>query len=277
MTKFDKTHLSISSGLRTGMIHRDYIAHCFRWEFAAKFSRYRSEPFPKNPTILDIGCGKDLPYYSVLCGNSHGNKPTHYYGVDLNKVALPENRKSSPIPSTLFSETNFLDLTEEQVPGVTQITSFEVLEHCPAAAVRPILKHALKLAPEATFLLSTPVWNRKYAARNHCNEMTRDAFGYLLEEVGFAIERNYGTFGDQAPILDALDGEAKKLAKKLFEYHHKEVVANMFAPLYPELARNNFWVLTKADDSYTRKFTSPGTEPWASGNDWRELLNDKTI
>ena len=65
---FDKSHLSIGNAHDTGVIHKDYIAHCHRWNYVIKYlerrdPKYNGDMRFKHTSILDIGCGKDLMLY----------------------------------------------------------------------------------------------------------------------------------------------------------------------------------------------------------------------
>ena len=96
----------------------------------------------------------------------------------------------------MVPNTNFLELKKEDLMPITSAVSFEVFEHMNASYVKQFLKHAHEITTKnAEFLFSTPVWDPKVgAAKNHLNEMTREAFGYLLEKSGYTIVKNFGTF-----------------------------------------------------------------------------------
>ena len=265
---FDKSHISISTKLRDGDVHSDYLAHCFRWSFAVNHIGKKTSG--KKHTVLDFGCGQDIPLYCVIAANGGYNTLEHYYGVDLNKITVPSNRVGTRLGRTLMENTNILDVTKEMVSDVTTVTSFEVFEHCPPEFVEPILKHLHSLADdEATFIYSTPTYKHKVgAAKNHINEMTRDCFGWLLEETGHTVVENYGTFGSQQDYKKHLTECEMEMFNKLNKYHSAGVISNIFAPLYPQYARNNIWVCKKRKDGDERLFPTAGQSPRSQNGYW---------
>lgn len=218
--------MSLDLAEERGLIHRDYIAHCFRWSHVAKFlnqgHRY------KDAVVLDAGCGKEMPLAKLLYVNKMS--PRYYCGVDANKFDIPEMLVGKKIPINVWSETDFCALEPEDVgldigapsdgkaPEISQfaddgrwftatgrvlelpnvLTCFEVLEHCAPAICRRMLQHFLELtSQDCHYFISTPCWNGS-AAENHVNEMTFGALGSLLEDLGFKVEGVYGTFASIA-------------------------------------------------------------------------------
>jgi 2-polyprenyl-3-methyl-5-hydroxy-6-metoxy-1,4-benzoquinol methylase len=249
MHVFDKTSLSIEQALKTGLVHKDYIAHCHRWAHVVKHleqrdRRYNNDHRFEHAIILDIGCGKDLMLYKILASNRMANSGCHYTGIDINKINNPfEHRKNPPM---IFAETNFLDVQRLETPP-TVIVCFEVVEHMPRDASLAILQHAYTLAAnDAVFFLSTPVRNEKWGiAKNHMNEMTREELKEQIDASGWVVRENYGTFSNRADLYGKLTPEHKVVYDQLGSYYCGDVIATIFAPLYPEHARNNVWVLTK--------------------------------
>ena len=270
---FDKTHLSIANGLKTSCIHRDYITHCFRWSFTA--NRCGNKPINKSKRkILDFGCGKDIPLLDTFMSSRLSQCFEKYVGVDLNKISIPSHRqgvfKNDKFDCRIYQNTNIMDMTREELGEVNTITSFEVFEHCPPEFVAPILTHLHSLnAEDGEFIYSTPLFNGK-AAKNHVNEMTRDCFGWLLEETGHTIIENYGTFGSQRDYKPLLTEAELAMVEKLQAYHCPDVLSNFIAPLYPEAARNNLWVCVKRKAGDSRLFPTPGLMPRSQNGFWDE-------
>lgn len=277
--KFDTTDLSISNGLKEHGVtdlHRDYIAHCFRWSFAAH--RVRRKINGRKRRVLDFGCGKHAPFIDTLWHSRSALYMENYIGVDLNvinprqaRLKFFENREEI----NLWGETNILDVTSDMTGRIDMVTSFEVLEHCPPETMVPILTHLKDLATDdAEFIYSTPCYSpTRGAAKNHINEMTHEMFGWLLEECGYAIVENYGTFGNRSEYVPHMTEEHKKIFDELSKYHHMSVIANFIAPLYPQYARNNVWVLRKRDLADERKFPTKGPTPYAQHDYWAESDN----
>jgi hypothetical protein len=281
----DKTHLSIDQAETRGFLHRDYIAHCHRWTYVVKYLHLKARY--KTARILDIGCGRDLPLARTLFTNRMAVE--QYVGLDANKDGAFVDFNFGKMDTIWYGGKEFpqaigmddvitetiykIDDDEYELPNL--ITSFEVLEHVEPAQCRAMIEAMFyMLAEDGVVICSTPVWDSKVgAAKNHLNEMTRDALGAVFEDVGFAVEENFGTFAsikDYKPYLT--DAEAKIL-ERLREYYDTNVLATIFAPMYPEYSRNNLWVLSRADANYKRKFPELNEVegPWTSSDKWEEL------
>ena len=258
MGTFDKTHLDVARYNRRGVIHRDYIAHCHRWSFVQRWTvtrdlndRYldtdgamRGKMKHKNTHVLDIGCGKDLMLYKALVSNKVS--PLSYTGVDINKLEVPDDFKGSKFQPILLSETDICSVIElENKPNL--VVSFEVLEHVPFEYSQQALHKAYELSTDnATLIISTPVYMEKYGmANNHINEMTREQIIDQLSNAKWNIKENYGTFAGRPELFKHMKPEHQQLWKDLMAYYDSNVMATIFAPLYPEYSRNNLWVCTK--------------------------------
>lgn len=247
--KFDQTDLSITDGLKDNgavRLHRDYIAHCFRWGFAARRCG-RLKLNGNKRRILDFGCGKDVPLVDTIYESRLRDGFDSYVGVDLNTIKPRRNFLINNDKIDLLSNTNILDVTKDMIGEVNTVVSFEVLEHCPPETMKPILTHLLDLATDdAEFIYSTPVYSESRGmAKNHINEMTREHFKDLLETCGYNIIENYGTFASQSDYKQHLTPEHLKVFNELSRYHADAVLSNFFAPLYPKHSRNNLWVCRK--------------------------------
>lgn len=230
----DKTHLSLDTATERGFIHRDYLAHCLRWTHVVKY--LQSKQRYKKATILDIGCGKEVPLAKTLYSSRLIVKD--YLGVDVNKLTVPEMFHTGKFPISLISG----DVTKLELPERNIITCFEVVEHIePEHVHRLLIKIADTLSAEGRAFISTPCFNGK-AAANHVNEMTYAAFGRMLEDHRFIIEATYGTF---ASISDYKDNLAKWDLQPAFnalrEYYDVNLLSIIFAPLFPGNSRNCLW------------------------------------
>ena len=302
----DNTHLSIDLAEDRILIHRDYISHCVRWSHVIKFllqnHRY------KNCRVLDIGCGVDLPLAKMMLSNRIA--PLEYIGLDYNhssKFALDKfaNTRFKP---TVFGSIDFAanhnvwfdnaqsgelcinikgDNGEDYFSIPNLITCFEVLEHIEPEHVIRVLQRVKFIMDKTkefhgytpTFFMSTPNWNVTDTADNHVNEMKNEALGWLLEELGFAIVEQFGTFAskrDYAHLLQTRYGsEVYRVYEQLNDYFDSNLAAILFAPLFPREARNCFWRLAIAPEGYQRKY-APITElrePWTSSDNWKDLAN----
>jgi len=271
----DKTYLSLDKAEERGLIHRDYIAHCFRWSHVCMYLRQKRRWESAN--ILDIGPGKELALAKTLYVNR--TTPKSYIAVDVSKLEIPSMfEKASWKPTRLFSNTDVCDLNYdafEVAPNV--ITCFEVLEHIePEHSLRMLEKiHSFLHSqdPNAVAFISTPNWDPNVgAAANHVNEMRHEALGVAIESVGFNIEEVYGTFASQRDIKPFMTEEELEIMDKLKKYYDSNLVSNIFAPLFPQQSRNCIWRLSKQEQKRRYpEYMSEVEEPWTSSEHWKDL------
>jgi|TARA_R110002110_G_scaffold3885_1_gene20150 2-polyprenyl-3-methyl-5-hydroxy-6-metoxy-1,4-benzoquinol methylase len=241
----DKTHLSIDQAEERGFIHRDYLAHCFRWSHVVK--HLGKKKLYKKAKIVDIGCGKEIPLLKTLY--TMKMTPKEYMAIDANKIELKDihkkiKEKMGEESFLLEDETDFSNAYYDKVdPHV--ITCFEVLEHNTLPKVVKILANVHKMAnKDTTIFISTPVFNGK-AAANHINEMTYETMEGLLTTGEFDIINRYGTFASQTEIEPVLyetgPNELTKAYEYLKEYYDSNILSCFLAPLFPRNSRNVLW------------------------------------
>lgn len=293
----DKTYLSIDTAEDRGFIHRDYIAHCLRWTHVIK--RLYERKTWQTARILDIGCGRELPFAKTL----YSSKliPAKYIGVDVGPVNDEDFAKlkgDMAARTDIHEEMNFLELKKEDVcfhgppkhegneridltilPNI--VTCFEVLEHVEPKMMMDMLEHMKRLTTDdARFFISTPCWNRTDCAANHVNEMLYESLGAAFERHGFVVEHVYGTFAsirDYEHLLPRRHDSIPALGDtfdKLREYYDSNFLSCIFAPLFPAQSRNCLWEL--------RKHPMPGKpnkfppiesiqRPWSSSTKWEDM------
>ena len=239
--EIDNTHLSIDQAEARGFIHRDYIAHCLRWTHVSKYLHLQARY--KTARIIDIGCGKDMPLARMLYTSRLA--PEKYLGIEYNKMDIPDMFKNSNFKPDLISGVDFTTVDQNNIAGGLQYnysTCFEVLEHVEPIKANAILDHLPKfLGQDSVSWFSTPCWDEKVgAAANHVNEMTYEAFGSLLEEMGYKILKHWGTFASIKDYKTELNG-LQDTFDKLREYYDSNYLATIFAPLFPHKARNVLW------------------------------------
>lgn len=271
--KVDKTFLSIDNAETRGFLHRDYIAHCFRWTHVVKYMgqsmRY------KTSRVLDVGCGKEMPLAKLLHSSRMG--PAWYGAVDVSALTTPEQfRNASWKPHQIFSKTDVCDLTEKDLPAKPNvIVNFEVAEHIePDHCRRMLAKFGELLEPEGRLFISTPCYDANVgAAANHVNEMTYEAFGAVLEDTGFRVQGHWGTFASQKDYKSELTPELQDLFDKFRGYYDSNMLATIFAPLFPHRSRNVLWELTFDPSSTDRLFNGlrDVPTPWGSSDNWEAL------
>jgi len=234
--RFDKSQLKLSGhGLNC---HRDYSAHFFRWSFVRRYVERKA-------TILDVGCGQEMPLLHILADGIMGHEPKMYVGVDLNAIRKkPGHQKNA----TIIDEFNILERWKEleQYGPYDAVSCLEVLEHMHVEDGSKLLKILHGFVGGGRLFLSTPVFNGK-AARAHLHEYTVDELQAALTAAGFTVEHRFGTFMNMSPgIKKQLDPMHRSVIEQLSCYYENNALSCFLAPLYPDLARNNLWVCQRS-------------------------------
>ena len=231
---FDTT--SCTQSAYKDRIHRDYAAHFFRWGFTQRFIR-------NGMMVLDIGCGSDQPVPRTLTDKMSA-VPKQYVGVDFDAVKQRNHFAwIDIIPSFDFTKSWKTLLTKYGQFDV--LVSLEVIEHMHKASGRKLLRgaHAL-MKDDGVFLLSTPCYDGRRMAKNHIHEYWIKELETEIVKAGFVVEGRYGTFMDVKELKKATP-EHRKVAAELSKYYSNEIISCFLAPLYPDVSRNNIWVLRK--------------------------------
>ena len=128
--EFDKTQLHFKHF--QFQPHKDYLGHIFRWGFVGRYVNRKT-------TMLDVGCGQDLPLLRSLGGSNPNAVPTLYVGCDMNPIPNLVNRKYAKI----LPECNFIEKAEEinlMYGPFNLLTNFEVYEHVAPEYALPLLR-----------------------------------------------------------------------------------------------------------------------------------------
>jgi 2-polyprenyl-3-methyl-5-hydroxy-6-metoxy-1,4-benzoquinol methylase len=222
------------------IVHRDYLAHCLRWSWSARFIK-------PGQRVLDVGCGQDAPLAKVLAGQSstfYRDKASEYVGVDMNKNV----KCARPRWCTIHEEFDFTSRYGE-LGLFDVITNFEVIEHMgveDGARLLRAMRDCLK--PDGRVILSTPVLDPVVGqAANHIHEFLIPELQSLVESCGLEVVKRYGTFASYNPLKKALAPEHLAVYEALREFHGDGVMACFLSPLYPDAARNNVWLLRRRE------------------------------
>lgn len=272
--EFDKTHLSIEQAEERVIFHRDFFAHAFRWSHVIKHL-YKQHNY-KSALILDVACGKEMPLARALYSNKMSG--ASYHGVDLNKLALPDMLTKAvdngKLHVTYNGETNVCEMTQADIPFRPNIIcNFESFEHMHPKHARKSLEvmHSM-LTEDGIMFFSTPCWNGS-AAANHINETTYEAMGFILQDVGFAIEDHFGTFASITDYKDAVEDDGLgRFFNRMREYYDTNLLSNFMAPAYPQYSRNVLWVLRKHGID-CKTFHEP-TAKWSQHADYKEMVHE---
>tara|TARA_Y100001973_G_C5196502_1_gene334615 strand:- start:1154 stop:2089 length:936 start_codon:yes stop_codon:yes gene_type:complete len=290
--EFNRTHLSVETAMQRIQLHRDYIAHAARYSHVVgkhlNSTAVRKLNEGKGPTILDIGCGPELQ----LLNSIHCNrvKCSEYLGLEaadkfkqkgterLEKTVLT-GKSNSVRNVSLHARADFLTHVFPENKTFDTIVCLEVIEHVQPHQANHFLRRAKTLMHEdSVFWVSTPCYDEKMgAADNHPNEMTYEALGALMEDLGFAVEEVWGTFASRKDYKHLIGTTIPQdLFDKLSAYYDSTLVSNIMAPLVgAENSRNALWKLRKRQpENYERKFDGlPFVEgPWSNNENWKELM-----
>jgi len=255
---FDTTALRES--LFEGRLHRDYLAHVFRWGWA---TRYINDSKAKR--VLEPGCGADAQLARTFVRLPGPNfRPEYYLGLDLNSIPFAKKMR----PDTVFARKiqlrekfNFVErwreLSVEFGQSFDLAVSFEVIEHMTLEHGHEYLAGINALLPVGgTLILSTPVFNGS-AAKNHVHEYTVGELDQLMLSCGFEHVDRFGTFASFNDIKRAVKESSDPVKLSMFEAYERarqfygdEVLACFLAPLFPDHSRNNVWIRKKSTDIF---------------------------
>lgn len=230
---FDSTSLKYS--MQSNWIARDYGAHFFRWGFAMRYIQ-------GGERVLDLGCGADQALVRILCHHP-GRQPKLLVGVDIDDI----KKRWDIAWFELMAGFNFCAgaaKVRKKYGQFDVVTCFEVIEHMQKKHGRRLLTGARDcLKPGGRFLLSTPVFDGKRMAQNHIHEYFADELMKEIDRAGLKIMARYGTF-QSALATKRMSPAHQQVWRELACYYSNDVMACFLAPLYPQLACNNLWVLT---------------------------------
>ncbi len=249
MKQYNTTHLDPEQLLKNGVLHRDYLAHAFRWGKVAMDTLTGEK-------ICDFGCGPG--FLAEILWRNRVN-PGYYLGFDIRQQIIA--KAASKYANLNWAQFVCLDLIKDtyDFAGINadKVTSFEVLEHVGRQNADSYLQRFKECGHEnATYYLSTPNYDTKVgAADNHTydsgdgrgvavHEFTHAELQALLEK-HFTIVKKFGTFasvGDYKPLLNDWQ---RQMYEGLKEYYEPNMLANIMAPFFPEQSRNTLWILKR--------------------------------
>jgi len=248
--EFDQT--SLHANMEGAKLHRDYTAHWHRWSFARRWIK-------KTDHVLEVGCGPERPLWRMLFHGSF-QLAASYTGVDLNKLTgLGSGHKQSTLLGEFDFTKNWRQIPRPGEPGASHgfdvAVHMEVIEHMKVEHGKKLLKGCFELLrPGGVMLMSTPVYDGKHHAANHIHEYTVPELQKMVEKAGFIVERRFGTFmnvrdigkGIQNQFVDPENlvdhRQVHRMKQALADYYDNDALSAIFAPLYPDVARNNLWI-----------------------------------
>lgn len=266
----DTSYLNLMRTSVYGHIHRDYLAHCLRYTHMVKFLQQKKRH--KTHHLLDVGCGRKTPLPRMLFSMMMTHTTGSYTGVDYGGVIWPETiPKKAKFRMKLFERADFVDVKLPR-KKFDVITSFEVLEHVETAHAFAMMQRMRQVIKKnGHVFLSTPCYDAKMcAAKAHVNEMTYLAFDALIIAAGFRVEQVWGTFASQRdykPSMYKYDG-LESIFNQLKDYYSSEIVACMFAPLFPQESRNCIWRLRPSESKQVPWWNDLCKSEHGSSKEW---------
>lgn len=268
--------------------HADYIAHCEKYDYAWRSIKKGDRildvgcgtdlPLLKAINYVQAQATKIL--YSVggcyvgvdlnplkATGMNWGETigeldMTSEEGYDRALAAVPGNAAILAAQGMTKRDLAKLDpedseriAADAELPlrGYTMIVCLEVIEHMPPEDGRRLLENFRDLlSPDGRVILSTPVYDGKAMARNHIHEYFIPELQEMIESVGLVVSRRLGTFTAEPQLKSHLKkiGRLDLLAmyEEAREFHSSGYMSGVLAPMFPDVARNNVWILTPPGD-----------------------------
>jgi SAM-dependent methyltransferase len=274
---YNVTDLDPQRAFERNVFHRDQFAHYLRWTFVLNRAKF-------GDTFVDFGCGNGN-MLEVLYRNKF--RPGYYLGMDIRESTMraatekfsgcrfPVAFQARDLVDPDFDIEGIVDGAEwnhaldETIPkptsgAPTHVTCFEVVEHVGTQRVPQFLENLRSCGDDdTTYYLSTPNFdphaNQKGgAAGNHqydsgdgrgvaIHEWDHDELNALIENSGFEIVEEFGTFASKKDYWPTLTDEDKALYDRLKRYYDANLVSNIMAPLVPaRLGRNAIRVMKRS-------------------------------
>lgn len=248
-SKYNTTDLDPKTSFEKHVYHRDQFAHYLRWTHVLNQATI-------GETVADFGCGGGS-LLEVFYRNKF--KCKKYVGLDIRKKTIEAAKEYfSVVP---WAEFHAVDLILDKFPydeiQADKVISFEVAEHIGKQNIDVFLQNFRDCGnANATYYLSTPNYDEKVGAAGNHTYDSGDGRGHAVQEFAhaelqahlekyFTIEKKYGTFASQTHYKHLLTPAQKEVWEGLKEYYDSNLIANIFAPFFPEVARNCMWVLKR--------------------------------
>lgn len=244
---YNCTQLDPYQALERQIEHRDQLAHLFRWTHILKVMRI-------GDTVTDFGAGT-ANLLETLYRNRF--KAAHYIGLEIKRSTVEAAKEK--FKDVEWAQFHTVDLVKEPLeffdalPKSKHVCSFEVLEHVGKVNGQAFVdRFAACGDKDSIYYLSTPNYDPKVgAAGNHTydsgdgngvqpQEFTHEEIASLIAPKFDVIEK-FGTFASQSDYKALLSPSQKEMFDKLSEYYSSNIIAILFAPLFPEQSRNTLW------------------------------------
>lgn len=190
--------------------------------------------------ILDVGCGKDSPFYMNLI--QEGIYPERYVGVDIctiNSFSNTWGAFHSSLDLTDYKQASFL---LKRYGRFDLIIASDILETMIHRNGRILLRQCGRLlSSDGTLLLSTPVREKGSRALDDYSYSVYD-LQWLLTELGFKLLKRWGESATYADLQETLELKHHRLLEPMRGYYSDDKLALLLSPLYPGKSKSNIWV-----------------------------------
>lgn len=246
---YNTTDLRPDQAFERHVFHRDQFAHYLRWTHVLKEAKI-------GESIVDFGCGA-ANLLEVLYRNKFKQK--EYIGIDIREKTIDQAaEKYADVPWAHFYVADLVkhDLDFSQF-NADKVCTFEVLEHVGKQNAHVFLENFKACGNNnATYYLSTPNYDPEVGAAGNHTYDSGDGRGVDVQEFDhwelegilsqhFTIVKKFGTFASMKDYKPLMNDWQKKMFEALKDYYDSNLIANIMAPMFPDVARNTLWVLKR--------------------------------
>lgn len=246
---YNTTDLSPDQAMERHVFHRDQFAHYLRWTHILKVAKI-------GDNVVDFGCGQ-ANLLEVFYRNRY--KCSSYVGIDIRQKTI--ERAEDKFHNITWAKFYVQDLVKPMIDfnqfNGDKVCSFEVLEHVGKQNADVFLENFKACGNNnATYYLSTPNYDPSVGAAGNHTYDSGDGRGVDVQEFDhweleailkkhFQIIEKYGTFASKKDYKPLLNDWQKKMLEALDKYYDSNLIANIMAPMFPDVARNTLWVLKR--------------------------------
>jgi len=230
----------------------EYVSRRRAWHYLFKNLKLIERIFdqPKTDThILDVGCASGY-LRRFIEGNASPNesKRIYYWGVDVRESVLKkavtathhiESGASGTFSPAVFVHHDIKNGLPFKDSHFDAIVNFEMIKYLPIAQAKRLISEFRRTIRDDGWLYMSTVSNyRYYKSRekyeNFAFTLSPEEFCRICEDNGFRIVDVYGSQSKFSLIEPHVKEEHRVLFNEFLKYHPRELVAAMFAPIYPE-------------------------------------------
>lgn len=237
-------------------IGRDRVWH-FAFKNLAIVRRILAYP-DQQVRILDIGCSTGY-FRRFLEGNvpARERKTLYYWGLDIREDALRsatidtssiESGAAGNRTPSAFVAHDAGDSLPFEPDSFDFVLNFEMIKYLPLGVGQHLLAESRRvMRPGAMLALSMPTSFEYYRQTKpgYMTALEPNEVIDVLEQSGLAVENVCGSQTQFAFLKDAIEAKHLHAFHDLLAYHPPEIVAAIFAPLYPEYSTGLTYFCTR--------------------------------